>query len=119
MNLINHSIILKTLLVISQGKLSICIKGKIVIIGFSSENKPARSHLNVLVAHNDDPTNTLVIRFCDQEKIGVKDVKEYCRKMEEENITSTILVVRKGLSPMARDVNYLLKFFREKKRFLF
>jgi len=39
--------------------------------------------------------------------------------MEEENITSTILVVRKGLSPMARDVNYLLKFFEEKKRFLF
>ncbi|CAF1084178.1 unnamed protein product [Rotaria sordida] len=69
-----------------------------------SENKPARSHLNVLVAHNDDPTNTLVARFADQEKIGVKDIKEYCKKMEDEHITSTILIVQKGLTPMARDV---------------
>ncbi|CAF0772996.1 unnamed protein product [Rotaria sp. Silwood1] len=69
-----------------------------------SENKPARSHLNVLVAHNDDPTNTLVARFSDQEKIGVKEIKEYCKKMEDEHLTSTILIVQKGLTPMARDV---------------
>lgn len=30
--------------------------------------------------------------------------------MKDENITSTILVVQKGLTPAARDVNYLLKF---------
>ncbi|CAF3977705.1 unnamed protein product, partial [Rotaria sp. Silwood1] len=64
----------------------------------------ARSHLNVLVAHNDDPTNTLVARFSDQEKIGVKEIKEYCKKMEDEHLTSTILIVQKGLTPMARDV---------------
>ncbi|CAF1086669.1 unnamed protein product [Rotaria sp. Silwood1] len=69
-----------------------------------SENKPVRSHLNVLVAHNDDPTNTLVARFSDQEKIGVKEIKEYCKKMEDEHLTSTILIVQKGLTPMARDV---------------
>ncbi|CAF5072040.1 unnamed protein product [Rotaria sp. Silwood1] len=69
-----------------------------------SENKPVRSHLNVLVAHNDDPTNTLVARFSDQEKIGVKEIKEYCKKMEDEHLKSTILIVQKGLTPMARDV---------------
>ncbi|CAF4316387.1 unnamed protein product, partial [Adineta steineri] len=63
-----------------------------------SENKPARSHLNILVAHNDDPTNTLIVRFCDQPKLGVKEVKEFCRKMEDENLTSTILVVQTGLT---------------------
>ncbi|CAF4717344.1 unnamed protein product, partial [Rotaria sp. Silwood2] len=69
-----------------------------------SENKPARSHLNVVVAHNDDPTNTLIARFSDQEKNGVKEIKEYCKKMEDEHLTSTILIVQKGLTPMARDV---------------
>ncbi|CAF0968995.1 unnamed protein product [Adineta steineri] len=69
-----------------------------------SENKPARSHLNILVAHNDDPTNTLIVRFCDQPKLGVKEVKEFCRKMEDENLTSTILVVQTGLTPVGRDV---------------
>jgi hypothetical protein len=70
-----------------------------------SENKPARSHLNILVAHNDDPTNTLVIRFADEGKLGVKDIKEYCAKMVHENITSTILIVQQGVTPMAREVN--------------
>jgi len=62
--------------------------------------------LNILVAHNDDPTNTLVVRFADQEKLGVKDIKEYSRKMEEENITSSIIVVQNGVTHIARDVNF-------------
>jgi hypothetical protein len=65
--------------------------------------------LNILVAHNDDPTNTLVVRFADQEKLGVKDIKDFCQKMEQENITSTILVVQKGLTNIARDVNSIFK----------
>ncbi|CAF3126098.1 unnamed protein product [Rotaria socialis] len=69
-----------------------------------SENKPARSHLNVLVAHNDDPTNTLVARFADQEKIGTKEVRDFISRMCDESITSTILVVQKGVTPVARDI---------------
>jgi hypothetical protein len=79
-----------------------------------SENKPSRSHLNILVAHNDDPTNTLVVRFVDQEKLGVKDIREYFKKMEDENITSTILVVQKGLTYASREVDYFLKFLVKK-----
>jgi len=34
------------------------------IIGFFfSENKPARSQLIVMVAHNDDPTDTMIVQF--------------------------------------------------------
>jgi DNA-directed RNA polymerase I, II, and III subunit RPABC1 len=60
--------------------------------------------LNILVAHNDDPTNTLIVRFADQEKPGVKDIKDFCQKMEQESITSTILIVQKGLTNIAREV---------------
>jgi hypothetical protein len=34
--------------------------------------------------------------------------------MVDENITSTILVVRLGITPAAREVNYLLKFDKKK-----
>jgi hypothetical protein len=68
--------------------------------------------LNILVAHNDDPTNTLVVRFADQEKLGVKDIKEYSMKMVDEHITSSIIIVQKGVTNIARDVNY---FFQIKK----
>ncbi len=71
--------------------------------------------MNILVAHNDDPTNTLVVRFADQEKLGVKDIKEYSMKMVEENITSSIIVVQNGVTHVARDVNYRLKIFSPEK----
>ncbi|CAF0925548.1 unnamed protein product [Adineta ricciae] len=70
-----------------------------------SESKPSRSHLTIMVAHNDDPTNLLAVRFTDNDKkVGVAEVKEYLRRMEDENLTNTILVVQIGLSPAARDL---------------
>ncbi len=89
---------------------------KIFIEYYFSENKPARSHLNILVAHNDDPTNTLVVRFADQEKLGVKDIKEYSIKMVEENIISSIIVVQNGVTHIARDANYLFEIFPSPKK---
>lgn len=70
----------------------------------SSEGKPARSQLIVMVAHNDDPTDTMIVQFPDQPKIGVDKIKDYFKKMQEESIPHSILVVQTGLTPSARDV---------------
>ncbi|UJR37178.1 hypothetical protein I4U23_029886 [Adineta vaga] len=70
-----------------------------------SESKPARSHLTILVAHTDDPTNLLAVRFSEcTKKVGIAEIKEYLRRLEDENLTSTIIVVQIGLTPAARDV---------------
>ena len=71
---------------------------------FSSENKPARSQLIVMVAHNDDPTDTMIVQFPDQPKIGIDRIKDYVKKMQDESIPHSILVVQTGLTPAARDV---------------
>ena len=57
-----------------------------------------------MVAHNDDPTDTMIVQFPDQPKIGVDRIKDYFKKMQEESIPHSILVVQTGLTPAARDV---------------
>ncbi len=46
----------------------------------SSERRPARSDLVVLVAHNDDPTDQMFVFFPDDPKIGIKTIKTYCTR---------------------------------------
>lgn len=62
----------------------------------SSEKRPARSDLIVLVAHNDDPTDQMFVFFPDEAKIGIKTIKTYCTRMQEENIHRAIVVVQAG-----------------------
>lgn len=61
-----------------------------------SEKRPARSDLIVLVAHNDDPTDQMFVFFPDEPKIGIKTIKTYCTRMQEENIHRAIVVVQAG-----------------------
>jgi DNA-directed RNA polymerase I, II, and III subunit RPABC1 len=92
--------------VINQGKLYFLPKKNYYLFWFLfSENKPARSQLIVMVAHNDDPTDTMIVQFPDQPKIGVDRIKDYFKKMQEESIPHSILVVQTGLTPAAREVN--------------
>lgn len=62
-----------------------------------SEKRPARSDLIVLVAHNDDPTDQMFVFFPDEPKIGIKTIKTYCTRMQEENIHRAIVVVQAGM----------------------
>ncbi len=82
----------------------ILLEDNLTFFFFFSENKPARSQLIVMVAHNDDPTDTMIVQFPDQPKIGVDKIKDYFKKMQEESIPHSILVVQTGLTPAARDV---------------
>lgn len=61
-----------------------------------SEKRPARGDLIVLVAHNDDPTDQMFVFFPDEAKIGIKTIKTYCTRMQEENIHRAIVVVQAG-----------------------
>jgi len=84
-----------------------------------SEKHPARSDLIVLVAHNDDPTDQMFVFFPDEPKIGIKTVKNYCQRMQEENISRAIIVVQGGMTPSAKQAlsdmapKYILEQFLE------
>lgn len=38
--------------------------------------------------------------------MGIKTIKMYCQRMQEENITRAIIVVQMGMTPSAKQVNY-------------
>ncbi|KAH9385025.1 hypothetical protein HPB48_027061 [Haemaphysalis longicornis] len=84
-----------------------------------SEKRPARNDLIVLVAHNDDPTDQMFVFFPDEPKIGIKTIKTYCQRMQEENITRAIIVVQTGMTPSAKQAlgdmapKYILEHFLE------
>ena len=67
-----------------------------------SQRKPARNDLIVLVAHTDDPTNQMFVFFPEEVKIGIKTIKHYCQRMQEESITRAIIVVQGGMTPSAK-----------------
>ncbi|KAF3835003.1 hypothetical protein F7725_027561 [Dissostichus mawsoni] len=67
-----------------------------------SEGRPRRTDLTVLVAHNDDPTDQMFIFFPEEPKVGIKTIKMYCQRMQEENITRAIIVVQIGMTPSAK-----------------
>lgn len=76
----------------------------IVKYSYFSEKRPGRSDLIVLVAHNDDPTDQLFVFFPEEPKIGIKTIKTYCSRMQEENIHRAIIVVQAGTQ-----IAYLIK----------
>ncbi|XP_002740164.1 DNA-directed RNA polymerases I, II, and III subunit RPABC1 [Saccoglossus kowalevskii] len=84
-----------------------------------SEGRPRRNDLTVLVAHNDDPTDQMFIFFPEEPKIGIKTIKTYCQKMQEENITRATIVVQAGMTPSAKQSlvdmapKYILEQFLE------
>jgi DNA-directed RNA polymerase I, II, and III subunit RPABC1 len=80
-----------------------------------SEKQPSRNDLIILVAHNDDPTDQMFVFFPDEPKIGIKTIRAYCKRMQEENITRAIIVVQQGMTPSAKQslVDMLPKYVLE------
>ncbi|XP_037088184.1 DNA-directed RNA polymerases I, II, and III subunit RPABC1-like [Pollicipes pollicipes] len=84
-----------------------------------SERRPARSDLIILVAHTDDPTDQMFVFFPDDAKIGIKTIKTYCQRMQQENISRAIIVVQAGMTPSAKQSlvdmapKYILEQFME------
>ncbi|XP_071952153.1 DNA-directed RNA polymerases I, II, and III subunit RPABC1 [Antedon mediterranea] len=84
-----------------------------------SEERPRRQDLTILVAHNDDPTDQMFVFFPDEPKVGIKTIKLYCKRMQEENISRAIIVVQMGMTPSAKQSlgdmapKYILEQFLE------
>jgi len=84
-----------------------------------SERRPSRNDLIVLVAHNDDPTDQMFIFFPEEPKVGIKTIKAYCQRMQEENIHRAIIIVQNGMTPSAKQSlgdmapKYILEQFLE------
>lgn len=61
----------------------------------------------------------MFVFFPDDPKIGIKVVKNYCQRMQEENISRAIIVVQQGMTPSARQAltdmapKYILEQFSE------
>jgi len=109
-------------LVINQGKVFYCFSVFLLFFNYGfdcSERRPARSDLIVLVAHNDDPTDQMFVFFPDEPKIGIKTIKTYCQRMQEENITRAIIVVQQGMTPSAKQVHISLKCLLDIVHYIF
>ncbi|XP_028413040.1 DNA-directed RNA polymerases I, II, and III subunit RPABC1 [Dendronephthya gigantea] len=84
-----------------------------------SEGHPNRADLSVLVEHNDDPSDKLFVFFPEDPKVGIKTIKTYCTRMQEESITRAIIVVQMGMTPSAKQAlvdmapKYILEHFME------
>ena len=61
----------------------------------------------------------MFVFFPDELKIGIKTVKNYCQRMQEENISRAIIVVQMGMTPSAKQAlgdmapKYILEHFLE------
>jgi DNA-directed RNA polymerases I, II, and III subunit RPABC1 len=64
-----------------------------------------RSTLSFLVQKNDDPSDQLFVFFPEDVSVGVKPIRGYLEKMNEQSVFKSILVVRQSLTPSAAKVS--------------
>ncbi|GAB2226889.1 hypothetical protein Droror1_Dr00008686 [Drosera rotundifolia] len=61
-----------------------------------------REDLVMLKAKRDNRDDQIYVFFPEEEKVGVKTIKNYTNRMKSENVSRAILVTRKALTPFAR-----------------
>jgi len=52
-----------------------------------------------------DPDDKMLVLFPAEPKIGIKTIKIYLRRMQEENIIRAIIVAQTGMTPSAKKVS--------------
>ena len=55
-------------------------------------------------------SDQMFVFFPEEPKIGIKTIKTYCQRMQEENITRAIIVVQVGMTPSAKQVHASVYF---------
>jgi len=63
---------------------------------------PQRDALTLLVQRRDDPTEMILVFWPADPKVGVKPIKRYMERMNEEDAKRAILVVQQALTAFAR-----------------
>lgn len=49
-------------------------------------------------------SDQMFVFFPEEPKIGIKTIKTYCQRMQEENIHRAMIVVQQGMTPSAKQV---------------
>lgn len=60
--------------------------------------------ISFLVNKRDNPTDQLMVFCAEEDKIGVKPIKDYVARMETAHVTRAILVLKKGITPFAKRI---------------
>jgi DNA-directed RNA polymerases I, II, and III subunit RPABC1 len=63
---------------------------------------PRRDALTLQFDLREDPTQHIFVFFPDEEKVGVKTIKEYAKRMKDKQVNRAIIVVQQSLTPFAR-----------------
>ena len=63
---------------------------------------PQRDMLTLLVQKRDDPTEQIMVFWPTDPKVGVKPIKRYMERMNEETVKRAIIVVQQNLTAFAR-----------------
>eukprot|EP01026_Neomeris_dumetosa_P082030 TRINITY_DN931_c0_g1_i2.p2 TRINITY_DN931_c0_g1~~TRINITY_DN931_c0_g1_i2.p2 ORF type:complete len:206 (-),score=20.37 TRINITY_DN931_c0_g1_i2:32-649(-) len=61
-----------------------------------------KEEMVVFVPKQDDPTEQILVFFPDEEKIGVKTIKQQAERMRAENVGRAIMVVPNSLTAFAK-----------------
>lgn len=56
----------------------------------------------------------MFVFFPEEPKIGIKTIKTYCQRMQEETITRAIIVVQQGMTPSAKQVCFIIMYQNHK-----
>ena len=46
----------------------------------------------------------MFVFFPEETKVGIKAIKVYCQRMQEENISRALIVIQAGMTPSAKQV---------------
>lgn len=80
---------------------------------------PTRDQMMLFVDRADDAQDQLMVFFPEDEKVGVKPIKNYCDQMQKLSVSRAILVVRHSITPFAKQAiqemadNYKIEYFRD------
>ena len=82
-------------------------------------DQPKRNDLTILAEHETDAEDQLFVFLPDDDKVGVKTIKQYCEMMKEASVSHALLVVKQGVTPFAKTAlqemasTYLIEHFRD------
>ncbi|KII71545.1 DNA-directed RNA polymerases I, II, and III subunit RPABC1 [Thelohanellus kitauei] len=80
---------------------------------------PNRKELTIIVAHNDDSKDQMFVFFSDEDRIGIKSLKNYIVKMTQDVVHRCILVIQQALTPTAKQTilemapKFIIEYFFE------
>lgn len=100
---------------VSEDQLSMDSEGFVAQFG----QTPKRADLTILAEHETDPEDQIFVFFPEEEKVGVKTVKQYSLMMRDASVTRAILVVKQGMTPFAKTAlqemsdGFLIEHFRD------